>query len=66
MQVYAQQASDTTLITQATEISMRAERRAGALLATMGEGNGRSGWRTQKERRSPRATIKRSRYAVRS
>jgi malate synthase len=46
MQAYAKQAKDTTLITQATEIRMRAERKAGEMLIDMS---------TRKERHAGKA-----------
>ena len=52
MQAYAKQAKDTTLITQATEIKMRAERRAGELL---------TGMAARKERETRAATADQSR-----
>jgi N6-adenosine-specific RNA methylase IME4 len=54
MQEYARQAKDSTLITQATEIRMRAERRAGELLIEMGErGERHSGHGDQKSGSQP-------------
>jgi N6-adenosine-specific RNA methylase IME4 len=55
MQAYARQAKDTTLITQATEIRMRAERRAGELLIDMAERGERA---VRKNMKSQPATSK--------
>ena len=55
MQAYARQANDTTLIVQATDIRMRAERRAGELLSEMAERGERA---VRKNMKSQPATSK--------
>jgi hypothetical protein len=50
MEAYARQAKDATLITQATDIRMRAERRAGELLIEMAA-------RKERDHRGGRMTI---------
>jgi Transcriptional activator, adenine-specific DNA methyltransferase len=55
VQAYARQAKDATLITQATEIRMRAERRAGKLLIEMAEKGERA---VRKNMKSQPATSK--------
>jgi N6-adenosine-specific RNA methylase IME4 len=57
MQAYAKQAKDTTLITQATEIRMRAERRAGELLIEMAERNEREPKGGNRRSKSQPATL---------
>jgi N6-adenosine-specific RNA methylase IME4 len=58
MQAYAKQAQDTTLITQATEIRMRAEQRAGKLLREMAERKERHSGRGDQKTGSQVATPK--------
>lgn len=57
MQTYARQAKDTTLITQATEIRMRAERRAGELLIDMAKRKEREAKGGDRKSKSRRATL---------
>jgi poly-D-alanine transfer protein DltD len=61
MQAYAKQAKDSTLITKATEIRMRAERRAGDLLAQMAKQGQRA---VRKNMKSQPATSKLSDLGV--
>ena len=57
MQAYAKQANDSTLITQATEIRMRAERRAGELLIDMGQRKQREAKGGDRKSKSQVATL---------
>jgi N6-adenosine-specific RNA methylase IME4 len=57
MQAYAKQAKDTTLIVQATEIRMRAERRAGELLIAMAARRERETKGGNRRSKSQRATL---------
>ena len=57
MQAYAKQANNTTLITQATEIRMRAERRAGELLIDMGQRKQREAKGGDRKSKSQVATL---------
>jgi hypothetical protein len=57
MQAYAMQAKDSTLITQATEIRMRAERRAGEILIEMGQRKEREAKGGDRKSKSHAATL---------
>ena len=59
MEAYARQANDTTLIAQATEIRMRAERRAGELLIEMAARKTRHDGRAHTSRVGSRAATPR-------